>query len=603
MPGAAAGDRSARQVRRLAGGWLSPDRMQTWVAVSLIPIAASSILLSLTSDHLEYPRATAAYKTYVAVAPILVGLLWWRRRPASRFGSLLVVLGYASWLLAWRASDQSLGYTVGALGDAPTTVMSLYLCLAFPTGRLRSVVERLLIAALALVVSAFYASQLLFAPVLSGSEPFSACVSDCPGNPFQIGSQPGLLDALAEAVTYTGLAVVVGVAAVWIRRLRTATRPQRRALVPVACSSLLLVPALFAYYFALLVLDVGGSTADVLGWFLVAAFVVFPLGFAVALLQADLFAGRALHRLLREVAARPTLERWRDAVADAVDDPSLRLAFRDPISGRFREADGSELVRPPDGSDVLWVPVTNGEGEVAAMVVDEALTQDPELLDAATAATLLAVEAGALEGELRASRRRLLEVGDAERRRIGRDLHDSAQQRLVALRVHLSLAGERLERPEERTLVEELGRELDAALEELRTVAQGIFPAVLAQYGVAAALRSVSRDAAIPVSIDGAEFRRHPEAIELAVYFSCLEALQNAAKHAGPRARATVRLADDEHAVRFSVEDDGVGFEPAAVERGSGLANLGDRMAAVGGTLRIESRPGRGTRVAGHIPL
>ena len=199
------------------------------------------------------------------------------------------------------------------------------------------------------------------------------------------------------------------------------------------------------------------------------------------------------------------------------------------------------------------------------MVVDDALTEDQELIRAAAAATLLAVENGHLEGELRASRARLVEAGSAEGRRLERDLLDSTQQRLLALRIHLGLAGEQLDRPEDRARIERLGADLEEAIDDLRNVARGIYPQLLSRYGV-------------------------------------VEALQNAAKHAGPEACAVVRLGEDRDGVRFSVEDDGIGFDPDAVEDSGGLTNLADRAAAAGGTLRIESAPGRGTRVIGWIP-
>ena len=172
----------------------------------------------------------------------------------------------------------------------------------------------------------------------------------------------------------------------------------------------------------------------------------------------------------------------------------------------------------------------------------------------------------------------------------------------VRVRTALSLAGEQLP-PEEQPIVEQLERELDEALDELQSVARGIYPQVLAQYGVAAALRSAVQTVAIPVSITDEGLRRHSGTVELAVYYCCLEALQNAAKHAGPGASASISLSDADGELRFRVEDDGQGFEPARVERGTGLTNLADRLSAVGGAIRIDSTAGRGTCVAGQIPL
>ncbi len=587
----------ARSVRALF-----PASARGAATVAILPVALSALLLGVTSDHLSHPSAAGAYWTYLVVAPVLVGLVWWRRRPASRLGPLLVALGYMSWPISWQGSDVPAVHSLGTLGTAPLIAMSLYLCLAFSTGRLRHTADRRLLAALVFILALFFGASLLLSPVLVGEGPLSACAAACPENPFLISSEPQLLDTVATFVTYVGLAVVAGIVAVWIRRFRTATRPQRRTLAQVAASSLLLVPSLFVFYFAVLVIGVGESTADALSWLLVGMWILFPLGFAIALVQADLFAGQAFRQLLSELANRPTPEGWHAIVAEALDDPSLRLGYWDPDAGHFRDAAGGELVRTPERFGRQWLEVTRDGIPVAALDTDDALAENPELVDAAASATLLAVETGRLEGQLRASQARALAAADAERRRIGRDLHDTAQQRLVALRVHLSLAGEQLP-PEEQPIVEQLERELDEALDELQSVARGIYPQVLAQHGLAAALRSAVQTAAIPVSITDDGLRRHSSAVELAVYYCCLEALQNAAKHAGPGASASIWLSDADGELRFRVEDDGLGFEPARVERGTGLTNLADRLSAVGGGIRIDSTAGHGTCVAGQIPV
>jgi signal transduction histidine kinase len=245
--------------------------------------------------------------------------------------------------------------------------------------------------------------------------------------------------------------------------------------------------------------------------------------------------------------------------------------------------------------------VARGADPVAAMVMDEALTTDPELVRSAAAATLLAVENGALEGELRESRARILEAGHAERRRIERDIHDSAQQRLIALRIHLTLAGER-QGEEQRAALEQLGLEVDQTIDELRALAQGAYPQILAQVGLAGALRAVALRSAIPVTVQDDSVRRHAEALETTAYFCCLEGIQNAGKHAGPDASVTIRIGEDRGGLRFSVADDGAGFDPGAVERSNGLTNIRDRVAAVGGTVTIDAAPGRGTRISADLP-
>jgi signal transduction histidine kinase len=195
----------------------------------------------------------------------------------------------------------------------------------------------------------------------------------------------------------------------------------------------------------------------------------------------------------------------------------LRLGYYDPATRRFHEHDGRELTPPPPAAGFAWVPVSREGQPVAAMVIDETLAEDPELVSAAAAATLLAVENGQLEGELRASAARIIEAGQAERRLLERDLHDSAQQRLVALRIHLSLTTEQLDQPDQRAMLEQLGTEVEATLDDLRNVAHGVYPQLLEQHGIAAALRSAGRSAALPVAVDDDGLTRHAPALELTI--------------------------------------------------------------------------------------
>ena len=258
---------------------------------------------------------------------------------------------------------------------------------------------------------------------------------------------------------------------------------------------------------------------------------------------------------------------------------------------------------PGPGEGRVWVTIDQEGQAVAAMAADETLAEDPELVRAAASATLVAVENGALEGELRASRTRVLEAERAERERIGRDLHDSAQQRLIALRIRLMLLGEQLGAPEERAAVERLGEEVDHTIHELRDIANGVMPAVLADRGVGAALEAVARRSAVRVSVYDSGIGRPPEPVETAIFFSCVECLQNAAKHAGPDALVSIHLARSDGHISFSIEDDGAGFEPGRVRRGAGLANVESRLAELGGRVQVETREGQGTRVSGAVPV
>jgi signal transduction histidine kinase len=565
-------------------------------------MAVSVVWLTVSSRHVDHPAATALYRSYLVAVPMLIGLYWWWRRPLSRFGPLLVAFGVTAWLVSWQASDWPLAFDLGVLAEAPYIILTIYLFLAFPSGRLETLGDRLLIGAWTAAALAFFLPWALGSPVIAGAGPLSGCVPACPENVLQVGSSPRLVEALGRWEEYVMLALTVVVLAVYARRVRTASRPRRRALIVVAATSLLFLPVFFTYHFSSGILELDAGTLQTMAWVLVGTRVLLPLGFLVALFQADLFAGVARGRLLERLVTRPSRDEWRDAVAAALDDPALRLAYWDPPDGAYRHADGSELTPAAAGPDQGWIEVDRDGRPIAAMVIDATLAEDPELVQAATSATILAVEFGTLTGDLRSSQARTVVAGAVERRRIERDLHDSAQQRLVALRIHLSLASEQIEAGEQRAIVEQLGVEVDEAIDDLRRVARGLHPNVLRQAGLASALRSVAQHAAIPINVDDRLQRRHGHELELAVYFSCLEALQNAAKHAGAGAVATVRLDDDDGDLRFAVEDDGVGFDPASVRRGAGLDSISDRVSAIGGTLGIESSPEHGTRVSGRLP-
>jgi signal transduction histidine kinase len=215
----------------------------------------------------------------------------------------------------------------------------------------------------------------------------------------------------------------------------------------------------------------------------------------------------------------------------------------------------------------------------------------------------LRLQSISLEKDLRRARVRALDASDLERQRIQRDIHDSAQQRLVSVRIHLGLLAQDAPSAEERTAIEGLGRDLDAALSDIRNVTRQESPELLRQNGVVDSLRSVAAHAPLKVTVETRDFGRYAPQIERGVYYSCLEALQNAVKHGGPKAVVRIRLVGDPHRIAFSVDDSGVGFDPARVQPGVGLVSLADRVDVMGGHLTIDSLPGMGTRIHGEIPI
>jgi signal transduction histidine kinase len=287
-------------------------------------------------------------------------------------------------------------------------------------------------------------------------------------------------------------------------------------------------------------------------------------------------------------------------------DPSLRLGFWRSGKRNWGDADGVVLA-PPRPDQALTEFERDGRPAVA-IVHDSQLTEDPELLQAAGAVALLALENAELDtawreslGELADSQARVVSAGDRERRKLERDLHDGAQQRLMTLQIKLQMAQDHADRE----LAEELGDiRADAAdaVEELRALAHGIYPPVLGERGVVDALRSVAMTAPIPIRVRDGGIGRCEGATEAAIYFCALEAIQNTIKHAGPGAEVSITLERDVQRVRFTVADDGVGMNTGSVVGGMGVTDMRDRVGAVGGNLELTSSPGHGTVIRGTVP-
>jgi signal transduction histidine kinase len=214
----------------------------------------------------------------------------------------------------------------------------------------------------------------------------------------------------------------------------------------------------------------------------------------------------------------------------------------------------------------------------------------------------LRLESWSLERDLRRARVRAIDAIDAERARIQRDLHDSAQQRLVSARIHVGLLAQRIDAAD-RDAAEQVGRELDAALGEIRNVTRDGSPPLLLRNGVTDSLRSMAAHSPQPITVESVNFGRYEPRLERGIYYCCVEAIQNVVKHAGPRAIVHIRLVGETDRVSFSVDDSGVGFDPTRVQAGAGLVNLADRVDVMGGRLTIDSHPGMGTRIHGEIPV
>ena len=285
-----------------------------------------------------------------------------------------------------------------------------------------------------------------------------------------------------------------------------------------------------------------------------------------------------------------------ELLTDRGDEPIVRAA---PIA-HAGELLGILVVQRPKVAEVFTEDEESALGELARQI---GLTLHNAKLDSALQASLDEVRRQARE--LQASRARIVEAGDTARRKIERDIHDGVQQHLVALAVKVRLAKQlQTQNPAKATeVLESLGGDLNDTLLELRDLAHGIYPPLLADKGLVEALASAARRAVLPTEIEAANIRRYSRVVEATAYFCCLEAFQNAGKYAGTGVKVHVSVREEGDAVIFTVTDDGKGFDTRARALGAGFTNMNDRLGAVGGTLRVESTPGAGTRVTGTIPL
>jgi signal transduction histidine kinase len=322
-----------------------------------------------------------------------------------------------------------------------------------------------------------------------------------------------------------------------------------------------------------------------------------------------MFMGQTLAELVNELARHPQAD-TEALISAALRDPSLRIAYCRPESGTYVDSAGKRIDELPADRAVTWIE--RDRRRVAAVMYNPELRGLERFVRAIASAALIRLENAQTEADLKASttelaasRGRLVEMAHAERRRLERDLHDGVQQGLVGLRIKLDLAAETIKQDpaQGEQVLASMGRQMDDLLQEIRMLARGIYPSLLSARGVVEALRAAGRSSPSPVEVRSRSVGRYAEEIEVAVYFCCLEALQNVTKHAGPHAAASVVLREEDELLGFEVRDSGLGFDPQGISQGTGLVNMHDRMEAVGGWLEVLSRRGRGTSIRGYVPL
>jgi signal transduction histidine kinase len=572
-------------------GLRAPRQAVLWsIALAGIAAAGLSMHLALTSDHVNEPGLQAALMDWITLPYILAGVIAWHRRPDSRFGPLMIAAGFTMFLSSLAWANAAVPHTIGQAFDLVPAIVFLHVFLAFPTGRLAHRFERALVAAG--YVAAFGLE--LVGMALGGFGP---------DNLLEVVSEPGaagtLLDVQLVAISALCLTGVVVLA--W--RRRGAGRPLRRSaalLVDSFALGLVMIAALFL---------TGAFEGPAFETIRRATFFVIglaPAAFLIGLLSARL-ARSALADLLLEMHADPAPADLRDALARALRDPSLTLAYWLPEYETWADVDGQPTAPPAAGEGQAITVIDRGGERVAALTHDASLEDEPELLHAVGAAAGIALETARLHAdlaarldELRGSRVRVIEAGQKERQRLERNLHDGAQQRLVALSLELTLLKKRLDADHEAgTRIDHARSEIALSLEELRDVARGLHPAVVSGHGLAVALESLAARATVPVRLNVELQDRLPEPLEVAAYYLISESLANIGKHAQATA-ATISVTRRNGEVVVEIVDDGIGG--ADTERGSGLRGLADRVEALNGRLRVWTPLGEGTRVRAEIP-
>ena len=572
--------------------------MNRWLRAALIAgatVAVGCFVWSSWLPNSQYAPVEVSFAV-VGLSFMVAGIAAWQRWPASRLGLLFTIAGYlylVPYILVNLANPAA--WTIGNLSEGISGAALAHLGLAWPGGRLRSRFE-------CGVVVANYMQNIAFnmAATMFWNPAFSGCNASCPANVLLIGngSRP-TLNTLDTTEALVGLVITGIVLTLIVRHWRSARGWSRRAMIPL----LWIAPAVGAeniltgnlFHFSALV------TYALLPLVLLAG----PALFVISTVRART-AGGALGTAIVDLEPGAPPTRLRDALARALGDSTLQLAFRLPDGAGYLDTTGQVVdpARPGPGRAVT--PVTEASG--AVLVHDGGLEQEPQLIRLTAAAASMALEHTRLQAEVqaqleqvRASRARIVEAGDAERRRLERDLHDGAQQRLVTLSLALGMARDRAAEadPELGSLIESASKEAREALTELRELARGIHPAVLTETGLTGAVQALVERSPVATTITAVPDGRFPAAIEATAYFVVSEALANVAKHARADG-AQVMIRKFPGRLLVEVSDDGTGG--ARSEGGSGLRGLADRVASVGGVLRVDSPSGGGTRLEADIP-
>jgi signal transduction histidine kinase len=567
------------------------------VAPLAVGLGAATLVLALPGEREGIFTLRLVFALVVAWAFVGVGLGVLARGRARWFGTLAAAVGCGLFVECWRFSELALPYTVGLLFGSVWSSFLLHMVLAFPAGRVRRRAERWFLAASYIVVLVVQPLPFLF-----WTAPFEPACDPCPANLAMAHADQALAEVLMGGFLGLGLLGFLGLGAWFGYRTWTARGAQRTLMTPVALSM-----------GATLVLMMAAASTEALGWMaltralnlaFLASFVAIPVAMLVSLLGSRAYRAEAISGLIERLKEPLGAGGLRDALAYALDDPTLDVAYWVPEQGRYVDGQG-RAGDPPVSSGRARTAIEHQGRPVAVITHDARLDEEPGLVRSTGAAIGLALErerlAAALRAkveELRASRARLVDASDAARRHIERDLHDGAQPRLVSLLLNLRLARRAAEGDGASGLLDEVERELAAILQELRALASGILPPALTDLGLEAAVTELAArmpfDVEVRVPAD-----RLPLRVEVTAYFVIAEALTNAAKHAQAE-RVGVHVEMSDGRVCIEVRDDGRGG--AVLAGGSGLRGLADRVDVLDGRLDVASPAGAGTTIRAELP-
>ena len=573
---------------------------RTLIGLAAVAIGVGTLLAVVSGEHNIHRGAYAALALGTGWGFIGTGLYAASRRPRSNMGLLMIAVGFAGLLKALSFSNDSAIFTIGSLGELLIYALLIHLLLSFPSGRLDSRLDRVLVAI------AYFNTTLVQLAAFVLNDPQQGC-AHCPANPLLIDHADPAAGVINAAQLDIAIAVLGAVVAILYRRWRDSSHSQRRSFAPVLAVGSLTFVLLMA---SLIVEQAGLSSSidDALTLALFGTLACLPFAFLTGLLRFRFSQAEAASSLVARLGGGVGRGSLRDALAEALGDPEVELAYWVPNRDAYVDSAGRPMRVDPTPKGKTATVIEHEGRRVGAIVHDADLAEKRDLVRAVGATAALTLENERLAAELRAhvdelrsSRARIVTAGYAERQRLERDLHDGAQQRLMALGINLRLARDLVtgDPQEAAALLDASLEELNQATRELRELARGIHPAVLTDRGLEAALNGLAGRSPVPVELVQTPDERLPSSVESAVYFVVAEALTNVARYAQAQTVRVTVVRSNGH-VDVQVCDDGVGGADPA--NGSGLRGLSDRVATLDGRLELTSANGDGTTVRATIP-